>query len=296
MRSTLFILIGVSSLLMGCLPEPEAAIDEATVLGDNTSVRIDATSAARTMFTLDRGERVSILEKRGTWYRIRDREQIEGWMDESTVLTDRTLESMRAELARSASQQVQNTARAREQVNLRVNPGRDTAIVRRLRRGTVLEVLDRSTTARPDSDETDIWFKVRPSEDEIGWVYSRLIEFDTPAALAGFTEGRTYVAVQELRQVEDPEAGVATWYVVAERRADTEVDVAYDGIRVFVWNLPEHQYETTLRLRNLRGLYPLELTGDAESPGFRFHMEGSGGQPVARDFVMRQTLPREVTN
>ncbi len=294
MRHILISWLSLSFMLTGCLPEPEPAIDEATVLTDNTSLRIDATVSARTMYTLNEGERVSILEKRGTWYRVRDRDQIEGWMDESTILGDRTMAAMRLDVSEAAILPVQNTARAREEVNLRLAPGRDTEIIRRLRRRTPLEVLERSTTRRPDSDATDIWFRVRPSEDEIGWVYSPLIELDTPEPLLPFMEGRSYVGVQKLRQVQDPGFGLIDWYVVAERRSDSEPDLTYDGIRVFVWNLEEHQYETTLRLRNLRGVYPLERTGEADNPGFRFHVEGPDGNTLRREYVMRQTLPREV--
>ncbi len=294
MRHIFILSLSLGLLPSACLPEPDPSIDEATVFRDNTSMRIDAASSARTMFTLNEGERVSILEKRGGWYRVRDRDQIEGWMDESTILRDATMAAMQVAVSSDAQLPVQATARAVEEVNLRLDPGRDTDIIRRLRRGTGLEVLERATTQRPNSEATDIWFKVRPSEDEIGWVYTGLIEFDTPEPLLGFMEGRSYVAYQKLRQVQDPEAGPIDWYVVAERRADAQPGRTYDGIRVFVWNLAEHQYETTLRLRNLQGIYPLEQTGDPDNPGFRFHVEGADGEPVARAFAMRQTLPREI--
>lgn len=296
MRYLNVMLLAVTFLSGACLPEPEPVIDQATVLSNNSSVRMDATAASRTLFRLSEGERISIIEKRGNWYRIRDKDRIEGWMDESTIITDQTADAMRVSLTESEGQPVQNTARTREEVYLRLDPGRDTRIIRRLRRETEVQILDRSTTPRPDSDATDIWFKVRTSPDEIGWVYSQLVDIDTPEPLLGFTEGRTYVAVQQLRQVQDPEFGAVNWYVVAERRADTEPGIAFDGIRVFVWNLAEHQFETTLRLRNLRGMFPLELTGDTERPGFRFPVEGADGQSHTREFVMRQTLPREVAN
>ena len=294
MRQIFVMWLSFSFTLTGCLPEPEPAIDEATVLEDNASLRIGPTPSARTMYTLDTGQRVSILEKRGAWYHVRDSDQIEGWMNQSTILSDRSMAAMRLAVSEAANLPVQNTASAREAVNLRLAPGRDTDIFRLLRRGTELDVLERDTTSRPESTATDVWFKVRASEDETGWVFGPLIEFDTPEPLLPFTEGRTYVAVQKLRQVEDPGAGLVDWYVVAERRSDADPDTSYDGIRVFVWNLEEHQYETTLRLRNLRGAYPLERTGDADNPGFRFHMEGPNGDTIAREYVMRQTLPREV--
>lgn len=294
MKGIQYSLIGLMMLVASCGPPMDPAIDEAIILNDNTSVRIDATSSARTMFTLKEGARVSIIEKQGTWYRVRDQDLIEGWMDESTLLRDSTRQILIARVAEARNQPVQNTARATDRVNLRLEPGRDTTIIRRLRRGTALEVLERATTRRPDSEATDIWFKVRPSAEEVGWVYSQLMEYDIPEAIRPFTEGRIYTAVLRLKQVEDPEEGPVEWYVVAERRPETPPELDFDGIRVFIWNLEERQYETTLRLRNMRGSYPLELTGDENQPGFRIHVVGQDGNATTREFVMRGTLPRQI--
>ncbi len=280
-------------LALACIPEMDPAIDEATVLNDHTSVRIDAASSARTLFTLDRGARISVIEKRDTWYRVRDQDLIEGWMAESTILRDSTRVALDALVIESADQQSQNTVRTRERVNLRLAPGRDTTIIRLLRRGTAVEALERAATPRAGSDATDVWLKVRLSEDEVGWVYHQLIEYDIPEAILPFTEGRLYTAVRRLKQVTDPEAGPVDWFVVAERRPETDSTLDFDGIRVFIWNIDQHQYETTLRLRNLRGRYPLDLTGSPEAPGFRFHVVNRNGEDETRNFVMRGTLPRE---
>jgi uncharacterized protein YgiM (DUF1202 family) len=293
-RVGLPVLIASSWLPAACLPEPEPALDEATVIGDNTSVRIDATASARTLFTLDAGDRVSIMEKRDSWYRVRDPDLLEGWMDESTVIRDATRQAMSDALAEAAETPVQNTARATEAVNLRLAPGRDTDVVRRLRRGTTMEVLDRTTTPRPNSEATDIWFQVRPSTDEIGWVYAQLIEFDVPGPLQAYTEDRLYTAVFPLREVEDPEVGIRRWFLVAERRETADAEIAFDGIRVFVWNLDEHEYETTLRLRNLRGALPIEVNREGDQASFRVPTVGDDGARLVREFAMRGTIPREV--
>ncbi len=292
--------LGRSALLPGvvaaaaCLPEPEPAIDQATVINDNTSVRVEASGSSRTLFMLDAGDRVDILRKDGSWYRVRDVEQIEGWMDETTLIRDMTRRDMEAAVAEARDLPVQNTAETTDVVNLRMAPGRDTDTIRRLRRGVELEVLDHRTTPRPGGNATDIWFRVRPSQDEIGWVFSQLIEFDAPEPIRPFMEGRTYVAVQRLKTVEDPETGPREWYVVAERRDDADPAAAFDGVRVFVWDVEEHRYETTLRLRNLDGRLPLERIGDEADPGFRFSVIGPSGEPVVREYVMRETLPRAV--
>jgi SH3-like domain-containing protein len=287
-------LAGVVLLSSGCLPAPEPAIDQATVLSDNTSVRIDATSSSRTLFRVHAGDRVDILEKQGSWYLIRDVEQVEGWMAESTLIRDTTRRALEVAVVQARDLAVQNTAETTDRVNLRMAPGRDSDVIRQLRRGTRLEVLGRETTPRPESNLTDIWYQVRPTEAEVGWVFFQLMDFDAPEPLRPFMEGRTYTAAHLLKTIDDPDVGEVDWYVVAERRNDTEPSVAFDGIRVFIWNLEEHQYETTLRLRDLEGVFPLVLTGTPDDPGFRFHVRGPDGEPVARDYVMRETLPRLV--
>ena len=102
--SKLAILQSIVLLTLACIPEMDPAIDEATVLSDNTSVRIDATASARTLFMLDEGARISVIEKRETWYRVRDQDLIEGWMAESTILRDSTRLAMEARVVESAAQ------------------------------------------------------------------------------------------------------------------------------------------------------------------------------------------------
>jgi SH3-like domain-containing protein len=282
-------------LACGCTAESEPAIDRATVISNNTSVRIDSSGSSRTLFLLSEGARVEIIGKEGSWYRVRDVEQIEGWMEESTVILDATREAMAEALAASADRPVQTIVRTTDATNLRLEPSRESDVVRRLRRGTDLAMLDRKTTPRPNSDATDIWYQVRlPEEQEIGWVYYQLVEFETPDAVEPYMEGRTYIAYQLLTTTDDPEVGPRDWFVVAERRGTTDPRFAFDGIRVFIWNLNLHRYDTTLRLRDLQGLLPLERTGTANDFGFRFHVLGDSGESVAREYRMVGTLAREV--
>jgi hypothetical protein len=214
-------------------------------------------------------------------------------MDESTLIRDSTFEQMRAMLEERSGAEVQNTVTTLDEVNLRLAPGRSSDVVRRLRRNVVLEVIDRATTPRPETDATDIWFLVRRDADEIGWIFAQLVEFTTPEELRPYTEGRVYAAVRVLNEVVDPESGPVRWYVVGERRPGAPAGLAFDGIRVFTWNLARHRYETSLRLRDLRGAYPVEITGGA-SPGFRFHVLDGEGQAVARTYEMRGTVAREI--
>jgi hypothetical protein len=134
---------------------------------------------------------------------------------------------------------------------------------------------------------------VRAGGDQIGWVYEPLVSFSTPGELVPFTEERIYAAVRVLRELNDPEAGPVRWYVIGERRRGAAAEVAYDGIRVFTWNERLDRYETTLRLRDLRGVYPILITG-TDPAGFRYHVLDAQGVSGARTYQMRGTVPREV--
>jgi hypothetical protein len=189
----------------------------------------------------------------------------------------------------------QNTAVLSDSANFRVEPGRDTPIIRRLEAGTRVEVLERTTTLRPGSHELhDVWLKVRPSPAEVGWVYSGLVQFDVPMELAEHTEGYTYTVVKVLNQVQDSVVGPVQWYVVGERSSGIDPQIDFDGIRVFTWNLRMHRYETAFRLKGLRGSYPLESSQEGSKPAFHFHELGADGRKLRRDFVMNGVVVREV--
>jgi len=82
----LFVLL----LLVSCSPQPEPILDQATVIAKNASVRLKNSSTSRTLRTLDTGDRVNVLERQDNWYRIRYGDEVEGWMEESTVVTNAT--------------------------------------------------------------------------------------------------------------------------------------------------------------------------------------------------------------
>ena len=282
-------------LVTSCSPKPEPILDQATVVAKNASLRQRSSSTSRTLRTLDPGDRVEVLERQNNWYRVRYGPDVQGWMEESTVVTNATRERIRTLVSASRDQLAQNTGVLREEANFRIEPGRTSSIIRRLDSGTKVEVLDRVTTPRPGSDSSsDVWLKVRPSPKEVGWVIGNLVEFDIPADVAPYSESYTYSAVKTLNQVQDPLAGPVNWYVVGERRPGLDPHLDFEGIRVFTWNQKKHRYETAFRLKRLRGIYPLEAGQEAGKPTFRVYQllpDGSGKS--AREFVMNGVIVRE---
>jgi SH3-like domain-containing protein len=284
--------------LASCAPKPEPTLDHATVVARNASVRIRNSSTSRTLVTLNVGDKVDVLERQDNWYRIRQGTQLQGWMEESTIVTNNTLARVSEMATESQSQRPQNTGALRDDANLRLDPGRSTSIIRRLDSGTKLEVLERVTTPRPGSDSSkDMWLKVRITPTEVGWVYAGLVDFDIPFEIAQYSEGYAYSAVKIVNQVQDPVAGPIHWYVVGEKRSGIESDLDFNGLRVFTWNLKLHRFETAYRLRGIRGVYPLEVGQASGNPTFRYYELGEDGKSrIPHDFVMYGVVTRPLNS
>ena len=295
MRMKVVVALFVLLLLLSCSPQPEPILDQATVIAKNASVRLKNSSTSRTLRTLDTGDRVNVLERQDNWYRIRYGDEVEGWMEESTVVTNATKKRIQELVVASQNQSPQNTAVLHDDANLRIEPGRSSPIIRKLDRGTMVEVLDRTTTPRPNSETaSDAWIKVRSSPTQVGWVLGGLVVFDIPADIAQYSEGYTYAAVKTINRVQDSFAGQINWYVVGERKPGLDPHVDFSGIRVFTWNLKKHRYETAFRTKDLRGVYPLEIGQEGVNPTFRiYEMGDNGAQKSPRDFVMYGVIVRE---
>lgn len=244
--------------------------------------------------TLNPGDRVRIIEKVDNWYRVRRGEDVEGWMEESTLMTADTEGRIRELAAQSAQMEIQNTATVRESANMRLEPGRTSLVIRRLESGQQVEVLERVSTPRSGPPAgVDAWVRARISPAEAGWILSSLIDFNIPVEISYYSEDMIYAAVKPIKTVEDPIAGQVKWYVVGERNRGGDPNIDFDGIRVFTWNLRKHRHETAYRIRDLKGLYPLEIGQDGPNPTFRVYTLGADGQTrVANDYWMNGVVVR----
>jgi len=270
-------------------------MEQATVVAKNASVRMKNSATSRTLTSLDPNTQIEILEKQGNWYRIRYGET-QGWMEETTLLTDAMSAKLKAMVAESKKQEVQNTAILRDDGNIRLDPGRNTKVMRRLIAEAKVEVLERQTMPRPNANPPalDVWIKVRVSPTEVGWLLGNVLDYEAPAAIGGFMEGSSYSAIKPLNTVEDSEVGPIIWYVVGERRPGAPPEVAFDGIRVFTWNLKKHRYETAYRIKGIRGAYPLMVGKEGGNPTFQFsEMTDDGSLKPTRKFVMNGVIVRE---
>jgi hypothetical protein len=246
---------------------------------------------------LDVGDKVEVLEHQDNWYRVRYGPDVQGWMEESTVLTNQTKNKIQTLVTDSQNLEPQNTGVLKQDANMRLEPGRTTSIIRRLDKDTKVEVLDRVTKPRPGSDTShDIWLKVRPRPAEVGWVLSGALEFDIPNDISMYSEEYTYTAVKTIARVQDPIAGQINWYIVGERKPFSDSSVDFDGIRVFTWNMKKHRYETAFRTKGMRGVYPLQVGQEGQNPTFRiYELSEDGATKTPHDFVMYGVIVRTAT-
>ena len=283
------------SLVIGCAPKPEPVLDEATVVAKNASLRLKNSSTSRTLRVLDTGEKVEVLERQDNWYRVRYGPDVQGWMEESTVVTNGMKGQIQQLVTASQNQGPQNTAVLKQAANMRLEPGRSTPIIHKFESGAKVEVLERTTLPRPGSTNGshDVWLKVRSSPTEVGWVLSNALEFDIPGDVSQYSEEYTYAAVKVINRVQDTVAGQVNWYIVGERRPGHDPNVDFEGIRVFTWNMKKHRYETAFRLKGLRGVYPLEVGQDGPNPTFRvYQLDEDGTTKVPHDYEMYGVIVR----
>src|SRR6476660_6695988 len=114
-------------LISSCGPRPEPILDQATVVAKNASLRLKNSSTSRTLRVLDTGDKVEVLERHDNWYRVRYGPDVQGWMEESTVVTNGMKGRILDLVARSQNQGPQNTAVLKQAANMRLEPGRSTS-------------------------------------------------------------------------------------------------------------------------------------------------------------------------
>ena len=217
-------------------------------------------------------------------------------MEISTILTDEVRAKMQEAVSASQGQTAQNSGVLKDDANLRLEPGRNTSVMRRLAARTRVDILERRTVAREDlKDRTEPWLKVRTSND-VGWLLASFLEFDVPVEIEQYTEDFVYATVKTVNEVQDPNVGTVRWYIVGERRPGTNADIDFTGVRVFTWNSSRQRYETAFRNRDLRGVYPLEVGRDSTGkPTFRIHeLSPDGTGLVVRNFEMNGVVVREI--
>jgi len=150
------------------------------------------------------------------------------------------------------------------------------------------------------------WWLVRDSQGHTGWLLSRMMDVDAPDSLTRYSEGQRIVGAYILNKVNDPDApqddkNIPQYLaVMSPYKAGLPYD--FDQIRLFIWNVKKHRYETGFRDKNIEGYLPIEITalkdpnekgviGTMTLPAFRYRLLAADSAPVVPDPVTGAVTP-----
>jgi uncharacterized protein YgiM (DUF1202 family) len=112
------------------------------------------------------------------------------------------------------------------------------------------------------------WWLVRNARGQTGWILSRRIDVSAPDALARYAEGQRIVGAYVLANVDDPDSGFIEngntitripEYVTFLSPYKAGLPYDFDQIRVFIWNIKKHRYETGFRESHVVGYLPASV-------------------------------------
>lgn len=119
-----------------------------SVDGNRVNMRKGPSTKNQVIYTLGRYYPLEVLEKKGSWYRVRDFENDRGWIHSSVVAT-----------------QVRGVIVSSKKVNVRSEPTTDAQIRFRTDYGVAFRVLDSRSG----------WVKVKHPQGHTGWIYGKLL-------------------------------------------------------------------------------------------------------------------------
>lgn len=241
--------------------------------------------------TVQNGDKLQILEHGRRFYRVKTSDGQVGWIDEKAVATQDVFDQFENLAKTHASDPTVASAVVRDDVNLHLQPGRESERFYRLLEGDKLQLLDRATlpkpvpgapilpradkpakantTEPPPPIAMEDWWLVRDVHGRTGWLLSRMIDVDAPDSLTRYAEGQRIVGAYILAKVYDPGANQQDnnipEYVTVLSPWTAGLPYDFDQVRVFTWNPKMHRYETAYRERNIEGYLPVTI-GMAKDP------------------------------
>jgi SH3-like domain-containing protein len=270
------------------------------------------------------GQKLLVVDRARRFVKVKDDKGEIGWIDGHAVIEQKIYDQFAALATQHGKDAVIATGVLRDDSYLHDQPGRQTDHYYLLAENTKLQLLTRASVPKPmppqaipvpepapkSKDKADgkkggtksvsaaaeppqpvlqDWWLVRDAQGQMGWVWSRMLDIDIPAEIAGLSEGQRYVGAYLLRTVDDPDSSFpdkkAPEYVTVINSWKDGLPYDFDQVRVFTWNTRKHRYETAYRQRNLEGYLPVtvssQLVNGQQEPVFSFKV--ATGEDVAID-------------
>jgi len=323
----------LSACLTGCSRlRPKPAAEYVYVTSKQTYLRDRVAAVSNRTATVENGDKLQVLEKNRRFLHVRTEKGEEGWLDDRAVATQQIYDEFDALKRDHGNDPVVATGVVRDDVYLHTKPGRETDRLFRLLEGDKLKLLRRASVpkpvtpgqqhlARPSTAQktgTDTaeegppppimedWWLVQDSKGRTGWLYGRMMDVDVPDAIMRYSEGQRVVGAYVLTRVNDLEAPQddkdVPVYVTVLSPYTAGLPYDFNQVRVFVWNLKKHRYETGFRERNIEGYLPVKIgrakdpygkapTSLAEAPTFSYRVLAADAPPVIPDPVTGISVP-----
>lgn len=264
--------------------------------------------------TVKRGERVEILQRRRRFVKVRTAANQEGWTEQGQLLTPAVYQRIEEIARQSAGLPSLGVYRARDKLNLHLEPHRWSPNLYQLKEDEKVDLLQRQVTQRtsgpagpadappapPGNSEKpkplDEWYFVRTTGEpaRAGWALARVLDADIPDEVAQYAEGRRITSYFALGEVVDGDQVKKIWLWTTIERSTEPYD--FDSFRIFNWGRRRHRYETAYIERRLKGFFPVSVVPRVETrygagPGFSVMIE-KDGQRFTRRYVMLGAIVR----
>jgi SH3-like domain-containing protein len=265
--------------------------------------------------TVTNGERVEVLDRQKRFVRVRTEKGEEGWVEERYLEPEKLFHDLQVLAARYARSPVQGHAIARVELKLHLAPARDSASLYRLAENDKVELLQRTTAAKPGpapeakpgappgepppEPALEDWWLVRDPSGHAGYVISRMLDIDVPLDVAQYAEGQRIVGAFVLNQVKDESGKEVPQYLMVMTDSKDGLPYDFNQLRVFTWNVKRSRYETAYREHGLFGLLPVRLghqvfEKEGDLPTFSFTIKNDDGTTRQRVYKLNGVMVKRV--
>jgi SH3-like domain-containing protein len=310
-KNLFLIALGLALLLSGCGRRGKRVIETDYVSAPQVVLRDQLSQVFNKVGTAKNGERVDVLDREKRFAKVRTASGLEGWVEQRYLVSEEVYQGFQKLAQQEKASPIAGTAVTRNDINLHVEPGRDTEHLYQLSQGAKVSVLKRGTVEKNltggaaktnaravAAKAMEDWWLVRDAQEHVGWVLGRMIDLDVPLEVAQYAEGQRIVACFELNQVADGDKKVPQYLMLLSEPKDG-LPFDYDQARVFTWNVRRHRYETAYRERKLNGILPVtvgheDFGKEGDLPTFVLRVQDATGNATDRKYKMNTPIVRRV--
>lgn len=174
MKKIFFLICFLLNYIIFVYPNHTAAI-----ITENVNIRTDSTTLSPSLGFLNQGEKVEILEKRYSWYKIRLPEEFPCYVSSKYI---QVIDKNKGKVTASS-------------VNLRQQPSLESFVIGKIAKGTILEILQK---------EDDEWFKVIGYPNTSAWIHEQFVKLTGQIDDTDSLQEKIALSTQLIQQLSEP--------------------------------------------------------------------------------------------